>query len=58
MGGGGRNSAKKGALALIFRRNYCIQFTTFVANAIKVPMGLGTPILKRARILNVSLKIV
>ena len=32
IGGGGREGANKRALALIFKRNYCIQFSTFIVN--------------------------
>ena len=46
----GREGANKRAFALIFKRNYCIQFSTFIA-----PWGWELP-WKWAGILGVSFK--
>ena len=41
---GGREGANKRALALIFKRNYCIQFSTFIVKeGLLISVVLGTP---------------
>ena len=50
----GREGANKRALALIFKRNYCIQFSTLIVKeGLTIPVGLELP-WKWAGILGVS----
>ena len=53
---GGGEGANKRALALIFKRNYCIQFSTLIVKeGLTISVGLGTPV-EMGGILGVSFK--
>ena len=53
---GGREDANKRALALIFKRNYCIQFSTLIVKeGLTISVGLGNPV-EMGGILGVSFK--